>query len=133
MDPSRSIHQNGGTPGFRAPEFYTDTSRSRLTPKADVYSFALTMASLCKGAGAPIFPCGSRPENLRLPRHLVDWGIEGLLRHCLAIDPRNRLDMSPRGVLFYVPGFKNLLKNMTGYVELPPNLRSVNSEFARPA
>ena len=62
------------------------------------------------------FKCASNPVGLRLPRHLQVYTLEGLLRDCLAIDPKNRPDMSPSGVLVFTNGYRTVLKSMGGYI-----------------
>jgi serine/threonine protein kinase len=111
FNPAVGSHNSGGTRGYRAPEFYLH-SRPPLTFKADVYSFGITMLSLCQGLEAGLYDCGTPPDHLKLPRHLAYSAIQALLRRCLAFEPKDRPDMSPAGVLWYVPGFRTILEGV---------------------
>jgi serine/threonine protein kinase len=107
--PTVEAHNSGGTRGYRAPEFYLH-SRPPLTAKADVYSFGITMLSLCQGLQAGLHDCGTPADHLQLPRHLAYSAIQALIRRCLTFDPKERPDMSPAGALWYVPGFRTVLE-----------------------
>lgn len=117
FDPTAVANYEGGTPGFRAPEFYS-FNKPPLTAKADVYSFGTTMVSLCRGLAAGIHGCGEPADKLLLPHHLSNFGMQALLRRCLAFAPRDRPDMSPGGALWYVPGFRNHLEGMKDEIAL---------------
>jgi serine/threonine protein kinase len=111
FNPAVESHNSGGTRGYRAPEFYLH-SRPALTAKADVYTFGITMLSLCQGLQAGLHGCETTADDLQLPRHLAYSTIKALLRRCLAFDPDDRPDMSPAGVLSYVRGFRSVLEGM---------------------
>ena len=94
FDPIPANHRRGGTDGYRAPEFYF-ADQPPLTRKADVYSFGISLLSLCQGLGANLWPVGAPAADLRLPRHLANFGIQALLRRCLEFWPKDRPEMSP--------------------------------------
>lgn len=132
FDPTLGDNRRGGTNGFRAPEFYF-LDQPPLTRKADIYSFAITLLSLCQGLDTELWPCGAPSADLRLPRHLANFGIQALLRQCLEFYPKDRPDMSPSGALWYVPGFRHQLEGLKDDIVLPHDVLSTGVEFAKKA
>ena len=99
----------------------------------DVYSFGMTFVSVCQNLlhKPDKFVCGSHPDKLRLPTYPQFYKLEKFLRMCLAIDPKDRPDMSPSGVLSVAKAYRNELERTTNHIKSPPKPRATDFGAAR--
>lgn len=119
FDPFTQRRYGGGTTGYQSLEQARRTSP--VTQKSDVYSMGVTLAALCKGARAQLYPGGEGPVRLRLPPRLACLGIKDLLMQCLQPLPSNRPEMSPRGALYHVSQLRAVLEDLERNAVIPAN------------
>jgi hypothetical protein len=95
----------------------------------------MTFVSVCQNlvVKPDKFVCGSHPDGLRLPTYLQSYRLEDFLRDCLAIEPSNRPDMSPSGVLSVTKAYRAEVERMSRYIKSLPEPRAAHVEVARRA